>query len=119
MSSLKYKNSDDWLGSQFFLDEFSLRLHQEIAERLRRNSSEILKIARKNLNRWLAAQGDVTALHEWKSLLENSSLENLIVIITETTDESQRLRSSSPFAGVLSNAEREAIWIKCAEREFA
>ncbi len=78
-----------------------------------------MQIAGKNLSRWLAAQSDSAALLEWKSLLENSSLENLIVIITENTDEGQRLRSSSPFAGVLSETEREAIWRKCAEREFA
>ena len=119
MSLPKYKGSDDWLASQFFLDEFSLRLHREIAKRLRRDASEVMQIARKNLSRWLAAQPDVAALLEWKSLLENSSLENLIEIITENTDESQRLRSSSPFAGVLSEAEREAIWRECAKREFA
>lgn len=112
-------NSNDWLASQFFLDEFSLRLHREIAERLRRNPNEILHIAKENLNRWLAAQGDVAALLEWKNLLENVASERLIKIITQETEEGQRLRSSSPFAGILSEAEREAIWRKCAEREFA
>ncbi len=112
-------NSNDWLASQFFLDEFSLRLHREIAESLRRNPNEILHIAKENLNRWLAAQGDVAALLEWKNLLENVASERLIKIITQETEEGQRLRSSSPFAGILSEAEREAIWRKCAEREFA
>lgn len=112
-------NSGDWSASQFFLDEFSLRLHQAVAERLRRNPSGILQTARENLERWLAAQGDdVAALLEWKNLLETVAPEKLARIITQKTDEGQRLRSSSPFAGVLSEAEREAIWRKCAEGEF-
>lgn len=119
MNLSKHEISDDWLSSQLFLDEFSLLLHQEIAERLRRNASEILKIAEENLNRWLAAQGNVRALLEWKNLLETSTPEKLAQIITQSSNEGQRLRSSSPFAGVLSEIEREAIWRKCAERAFA
>jgi len=115
----KHANSENWLASQLFLDEFSLLLHREIAARMRRNSREILKIAKENLNRWIAAQGDVSALLEWKDLLENNTPEKLARIITQKNGEGQRLRSSSPFAGVLSESEREAIWRKCAERAFA
>ncbi|HXG84730.1 MAG TPA: hypothetical protein VNI84_11945 [Pyrinomonadaceae bacterium] len=47
MSFPKHINSNDWLASQIFLDEFSLRLHREIAERLRRNPSESCTLQRK------------------------------------------------------------------------
>ncbi len=89
---------------------------------MRSNEAEVLQIARNNLERWLKSESfagsERFALLEWKSILDNSTAEEIIKIITQDTDEGQRLRSSSPFAGVLSEAEREKVWSECAEIGF-
>lgn len=99
-----------------FVDLFNLTLHLAVAEKLRRNSQDVLQIARNNLKRW--SKNENFALLEWQNILETKTPEEIAKIITEDTDEGQRLRSSSPFAGVLSDAEREKIWDECAEIGF-
>ncbi len=96
-----------------FVDLFSLMLHTSVAEKMRLNSTEVLQIARQNLNRWL--KNENLALHEWQKILDTKAPEEIIKIITQDTNEGQRLRSSSPFVGVLSELEREKIWSECAE----
>lgn len=102
-----------------FVDLFSLMLHRIVAEKMLLNEAEVLRIARNNLERWLKSESfagnERFALLEWKEILEKSKPEEIRKIIIRDTDESQRLRSSSPFAGVLSEAERERIWSECAE----
>lgn len=94
-------------------------LHRTVAEKLRRNPKQVLQIARNNLSRWLKSESfagnERFALLEWQEILETRPPEEIIKIIRQDTDEGQRLRSSSPFAGVLSEAEREIIWNECAE----
>lgn len=96
-----------------FIDLFNLMLHRAVAEKLRRDEKKVLQIARNNLDRWLANEN--ASLLEWRKILETHTTEEIIKIITQDTDEGQRLRSSSPFAGVLSETEREKIWSECAE----
>ena len=96
-----------------FVDLFSLMLHTSVSEKLRLNPNEVLQIARDNLNRWL--KNENSALLEWQQILDNRTPEEIIKIITQDTDEGQRLRSSSPFVGVLSESERDKIWSECAE----
>ena len=96
-----------------FIDLFSLMLHAGVAEKLRLNPNEVLQIARNNLNRWL--KNENSALREWQKILETNTPEEIIKLITQDTDEGQRLRSSSPFVGVLSESERDKIWSECAK----
>lgn len=96
-----------------FIDLFSLMLHASVAEKVRLNPNQVLQIARQNLKRWLNNKNH--ALLEWQEILETKTPEEIIKIITQDTDEGQRLRSSSPFVGVLSEAERDKIWSDCAE----
>lgn len=102
-----------------FLDLFNLMLHRAVSEKLRRDEKAVLRTARENLERWLGSESfagnERFALIEWREILEKNSTEEIIKIITQDTDEGQRLRSSSPFAGVLTEEEREEIWSKCAE----
>jgi len=102
-----------------FIDLFNLMLHGVVAEKLRQNAKGVLQIARNNLNRWLASESfagnERFALLEWREILETHTPNKIIKIISQDTDEGQRLRSSSPFAGVLTEAERERIWSECAE----
>lgn len=80
---------------------------------MHRNPNEVLQIAQNSLERWL--KNESLALLEWQNVLKTHTPEEICKIITEDTDEGQRLRSSSPFAGVLSEVEREKIWSECAE----
>ncbi len=89
-------------------------LHRAVAEKLRQDAKGVLQIARSNLNRWLKTNNS-SALKEWQKILDTHAPEEIIKIISQDTDEGQRLRSSSPFAGVLTEAERERIWSECAE----
>lgn len=100
-----------------FIDLFSLMLHAGVAEKLRLNSQEVLQIAQKNLRHWLSIEKSSRnpALLEWQEILKKNTPEEIIKIITQDTDEGQRLRSSSPFVGVLSETERDKIWSECAK----
>ena len=99
-----------------FVDLFNMMLHRAVAEKLRRDSAEVLQVAQNNLNRWLKTGN--SALLEWQNIIKNKTPEEIIKIISQNTDEGQRLRSSSPFAGVLTEAERDEIWSECAEIRF-
>lgn len=96
-----------------FVDLFNLMLHCAVAEKLRQNPEFVLQTARNNLKNWLKDKNP--ALLEWQNILETKTTEEIIKIISQDTDEGQRLRSSSPFAGVLTESEREKIWSECAE----
>lgn len=95
-----------------FSDLVSLALHQLAAIRLRSNPS-LLEKAKLNLYNWLEKTPDVKAWLEWKEILETESLENILKILTAETDEAQRLRSSSPFVGLVTTQERKAIIEYC------
>jgi len=97
-----------------FIDLFNLMLHRAIAEKLRQDAKPVLQIARNNLNRWLK-KNENFALLEWQQILETHTPEEICKIISQDIDEGQRLRSSSPFVGVLSEDEREKIWSECEE----
>ena len=102
-----------------FVDRFSLLLHQAVAEKMLTNEDGVLKIARENLDRWLDspsfAKRARRALLEWKEILDESEPEQIRRIITADTDEGQRLRSSSPFAGVLTEEERRNYFKSCGK----
>jgi len=102
------------LSQDNFVDLFNLMFHRALAKKLRRDEKRVLQIARNNLNRWLKKNKSF-ALLEWREILETHTPNKIIKVISQDTDEGQRLRSSSPFAGVLTEAERERIWSECAE----
>ncbi len=105
------------LSQDNFVDLFNLILHRAVAEKLQQDAKPVLQIARNNLNRWLKKNKN-SALLEWRKILDTHTPDEIIKIITQDTDEGQRLRSSSPFVGVLSEAERERIWSECAKIRF-
>ncbi len=98
------------LGSHEFLDEFALAYHRAVAARLRSQPEAVLERARRNLNRWEEGDafgpGERASLEEWWRILGEADVDRLVEIITDASDEGQRLRSSSPFVGTLSPQER-------------
>lgn len=91
------------------IDQVSLSIARRVAERLRARP-ELLEVARANLSRWQQRNADSPALlrcyAEWDAIL-NRPLEEICVLLVAETQEGQRLRQSSPFAGVLAPAE---VW---------
>lgn len=106
------------IGSQRFIDLVALDYHRLVAERLRADPETVLRDARENLRRWMpihAGTGSALALLEWQQLLDTKTVPQLIAIILEDSDEGQRLRSSTPFAGYLTDEESLALWRHHAE----
>src|SRR5262245_42200523 len=82
--------------------------------------SEWLRLARENLERWSRQHQNVPQLlrcyAEWRELLSRSAAE-IAAVLTAETDEGQRLRQNSPFAGALPP---EEVWeIKSRFRRHA
>jgi hypothetical protein len=77
-----------------------------IAEKIRRDPS-LFDVARRNLERWKRTQQPwPRALAEWEEILERNSVDRVLEILTEDSEEGARLRQSDPFAGVLTQRER-------------
>ena len=108
------------LGSHAFLDEFARAYHRAVADRLRAEPLVVLEHARRNLDRWTKGNafgpGELASLDEWRRILEVEDVDRLVEIITDASDEGQRLRSSSPFVGVLSPEKRLEILAACEQR---
>ncbi len=111
------------IDSQQFIDLLNLAYHREVAARLWTDPEVVLNQARNNLRRWLSAyesgEADARCFEEWQSLLETKSVPELVAIITQDLDEGQRLRSSTPFAGVLSPEKRKRLRQRCEEMVIA
>lgn len=92
------------------LDARSLAMHCKIAQKIE-HDAKLLGIAKANLERWSAKSEDPQPryLHEWKQILERPWPE-IADLITSMNQDATRLRSSSPFAGVLTADERKQIY---------
>ena len=91
-------------------DERSISLHREIANKLRTNS-ELWEIPKRNIARWKTRRGRLTpATREWKRILDTNTKEQILLILESNSEKSARLRSSSPFTGILSDIERKSIF---------
>jgi len=95
--------------SHQWIDERSLALARATAEKLRRDAA-LFAVAQANLQRWKATLSPWPgALKEWEECIA-SGKEAVIALLTEDSPRGRRLRQSSPFVGVLTVAERNAIF---------
>jgi hypothetical protein len=85
-------------------------MHCKVAQKISRDPV-LLDIARRNLARWEKKSTDRKRgyLQEWRGILDQP-WPQIAEMITSMNEESTRLRSSSPFAGVLDDQERERIY---------
>ena len=92
------------------LDARSLAMHCKIAQKITRDPS-LLNKAKANLERWIAKSGDPRPqyLRDWERILDLPWPE-IAELITSMSEDATRLRSSSPFAGVLTARERDLIY---------
>lgn len=92
------------------LDARSLAMHCRIAMKIDKDK-ELLEKAKANLERWQDKSPDPEPryLREWRNILERPWPE-VAELMTSMSEEATRLRSSSPFAGILSAEEREQVY---------
>jgi hypothetical protein len=85
-------------------------MHCRIVQKVSRDP-RLLERAKANLSRW-SAKIDGPKPHylvEWQEILEKPWL-TIAEIMTSMSEDATRLRSSSPFAGILNEKEREQIY---------
>lgn len=93
----------------------SLALHHAIAVRLAREPDRVLAQARRTLARMIAAAPMPSPLlREWDVLLDRP-FAALLPVLTDPRPWARELRHVTPFAGVLSTAERAAVYRASAE----
>ena len=99
------------------LDERSLTLHRLIARKLMADPS-LLDKARNNLRRWQEANDSPSlAFAEWAQIL-TSPVDQVAQLLGERSERATRLRQSSPFCGILTEAERRAIYESYSTRTY-
>jgi hypothetical protein len=76
------------------------------------NNPELLEIAISNIDRWKEQNNfPQPYLDEWKKHI-SLGLNHLIAFLISESDEAQRLRSSSPFVGIVTTEERDEIFVR-------
>ena len=99
------------------LDERSLALHQLVAQKVLA-APALLDKARENLRRWQETSGGPSlALAEWEQIL-GGHVDQVAQFLTERSEKATRLRQSSPFCGILTEAERLAIYESYSTRTY-
>ena len=90
-------------------DQVSLELARRIAEKLRWQP-EVVDFARANLVRWSQQNASAPSLlrcyAEWQKILARP-VDEIRDLLCSSSDDAQRLRQNSPFAGVLTPTE---VW---------
>jgi hypothetical protein len=114
-----YREITRWVPKQFtgaaysshrLAEARSLAMHAAMAQKIEREPS-LLDIPRQNMERWRARWRDKPPpwWREWRILLQRPWPE-IAALITEPSENAARLRQSTPFAGVLTDAERARIY---------
>jgi len=71
-----------------------------------------------NVRRWQEASENVSpALAEWAQILA-SPASQVLALLTERSARATRLRQSSPFAGILTEEERRAVYESHSARTY-
>jgi hypothetical protein len=93
-------------------DRRSLAFHRLVAVKLLEDPGPVRRKARQNLSRMRAV--DVSArssryFDQWHALLDGDE-HDLISTLVDPSERARDLRQASPFAGVLTEAERERVY---------
>lgn len=98
-------------------DRRSLAVHRAIAARLAEDPGTVLRQARRSLRRMVSGAGRPSQpLREWGVLLRRP-VSALLPILTDRGAWARELRQVTPFGGVLSAAERAAVYRAFANEE--
>src|SRR5258706_5703406 len=97
------------------MDAIIIDQDRRIAARLRKDP-RVLRLAQRNLARWMAKDKKPRPVfEEWKLVLTRLTRKEIADFLVSDTAISRRLAQSTPFHGVLSDAERMKIWRKHAK----
>jgi hypothetical protein len=88
----------------------SLAMHRIVARRFREDPISVIEYGLKNLERWEHNGLDCQDFSLWKQILKGSH-QQIPEVLTSLSEESVRLRQSSPFAGLISENDRKKILI--------
>jgi len=98
-------------------DRRSLALHRAISRELLESPARVLSRARRNLTRMRAQHGGARVLFdEWARILEQS-VDEIVAVMTDHGVHARDLRQVTPFAGVLSAAQRTSVYAGFARSE--
>lgn len=91
-------------------DERSLTLHREISRKLHEHP-ELWTIPEQNIARWKELRGSsIPAIVEWEQILKTKTKDQILALLENNSEDAIRLRSSSPFTGILTESERKKIF---------
>jgi hypothetical protein len=100
------------------IDQRSLAMHRAIAEKLRNDPAPIA-IALDNIERWSRAGGHSQPYWDaWREIL-NRPLPEILDLLGEESERMTALRQATPFAGILTPAERWAIYDRFTQERAA
>lgn len=89
------------------IERWSLLMHRNIADRIEAGDLEPLRKAARNLERWRRLHGELSpAQFEWIAILAWPMPQLLAILRDPDDQEAIRLRSNSPFAGVIDQQRR-------------
>jgi hypothetical protein len=98
--------------SHQWIDRVDLEMHRAIARKIRRNPG-LFKRARRTLARWeRAKRACPPPMREWKRILRTNDVNSVLRILTRPGEQGDRLRSTAPFCGILTEKEVKAIWAR-------
>ena len=98
-------------------DRRSLAIHRAIALKLRHDKTVVLELARTNLNRLIKQHPHARRLlDEWHRILDRP-VESMIESLLDPSQHARDLRHVTPFAGVLSSAERTSVLRRFIDQE--
>jgi hypothetical protein len=105
----KGKDMETFYSDHERLDERSLALHRLVAQKILADPA-LLDKAGENMRRWQEANGSLSPpLAEWEQIL-SSPVNQVVAFLVERSERATRLRQSSPFAGILTEDERRAVF---------
>jgi hypothetical protein len=98
------------------IDRRSLELHRAIADKLRGDPA-LIAVAHDNLSRWSAIAGRSQPYWDtWREILKRP-LPEVLELLVEDSEKMTAMRQATPFAGVLTPAERWAVYDRFARGE--
>ncbi len=90
--------------------ERSIALHAAISKELRMRHREVIEVAMHNISRMRSLNPHATSLlDEWEGILEGTT-DQIVARMLDPSEHGRDLRQVTPFAGVLSPAQRAAVY---------